>query len=73
MVLKQVVVRLRAHAIQHRGLGLHEVAQCAGSPSRAPRQLTAGMLREGFGILLRCLYPACYPHLTHVLGRPFRS
>ena len=24
------------------------------------------VLREGFGILLRCLYPAC-PHLTHVL------
>jgi leucyl-tRNA synthetase len=24
------------------------------------------VLREGYGILLRCLYPAC-PHLTHVL------
>ncbi|MBH1988339.1 MAG: leucine--tRNA ligase [Burkholderiales bacterium] len=34
----------------------------------SPQDLAADMpvIREGYGVLLRCLYPAC-PHLTHVL------
>ena len=38
-----------------------------GGPSlRSPSASTIAALREGFGILLRCLYPAT-PHLAHAL------
>jgi leucyl-tRNA synthetase len=38
-----------------------------GGPSlRSPGVGAVAALREGFGILLRCLYPAC-PHLAHAL------
>ena len=65
-VLKAGGLRLPAHAVQHRGLGRDEDTQCAGGLQRrsTPRALPA--LAEGFGILLRSLYPAT-PHLTHGL------
>ena len=56
-------LRLRAHAVQHRGLRCDEAAQRA---RRLQGRRRRRVLREGFGILLRALYPAC-PHITWVL------
>ena len=53
-------LRLRAHAIQHGRVRRDEAAQRAGS-ARATRRRRSR--REGFGVLLRVLYPAC-PHTT---------
>ena len=62
-VLQAGQLRLRADAIQHRRLRGDEAAQRARGARRGRRRRS---LREGFGILLRALYPVC-PHITWAL------
>jgi leucyl-tRNA synthetase len=65
-VLQAGRLRLPAHAVQHRGVGRDEDAQCAGRLQGRDEPGADAALREGFGILLRVLYPVT-PHVTHAL------
>jgi leucyl-tRNA synthetase len=64
-VLKQVSYdyeRMQYNTVVSGGMKLLNALE--GHKGNSPQD--AAVLREGFGILLRVLYPAC-PHLTHVL------
>ena len=60
-------LRLQAHPVQHRGVGLHEDAERAGKrQARRRRRRPRGDRAKAMSILLRVLYPIA-PHITHAL------
>ena len=59
-------LRLRAHAVQHGRVGLHEDAQHAGVGQAGEGAAGSAVPPKASSIFLRMLYPVA-PHITHAL------
>jgi leucyl-tRNA synthetase len=68
-VLRQVSYdyeRMQYNTVASGAMKLLNALETFARPSGAAPDGSDAVLREGFGILLRVLYPAC-PHITHIL------